>query len=169
MEFTFETEYNAKALAAMAKGLRKTIRKKHSRRSHIFGWIVTVLGILLVIADFALDFRTVITSLAILMIFLVLLFEDRINGWVAKKRLLPGTEKATAVFTEEEFVSTTEVGTTQWRYDKILLLGETADYFVFIFSMSHAQVYDKRSITGGTAEEFRGFIEERTGKKVQAI
>ena len=127
------------------------------------------MGVLLILATFALDFRTIVTSLAVLMIFLVLLFEDRINGWVAKKRLLPGTEKATAVFTEEEFVSTTEVGTTQWHYDKILMLGETADFFVFIFSMSHAQIYDKRSIAGGTAEEFRGFMEERTGKKVQAI
>lgn len=49
------------------------------------------------------------------------------------------------------------------------MLGETADSFVFLFRMSHAQIYDKGTITGGTAEEFRVFLEERTGKKVQSI
>lgn len=39
MEFTFDTVYDQRAVTAMAHGLRKTIRKKHSRRSHIFaGW-----------------------------------------------------------------------------------------------------------------------------------
>ena len=47
MEFCFETDYTTKALAAMAKALRKTVRKKHSRRSHNFGWIVFFLGLLL--------------------------------------------------------------------------------------------------------------------------
>ena len=32
MGFTFETEYSAKTMAFMARALRKTIRKKHSRR-----------------------------------------------------------------------------------------------------------------------------------------
>jgi len=40
MEFRFETVYNQKAFTSMAKALRKTIRKKRSKRSHIFGWMV---------------------------------------------------------------------------------------------------------------------------------
>lgn len=106
MEFTFETQYNAKTMAVMAKALRKTIRKKRSRRSHIFGWIVTVLGLLLIIIDFTFDFRTIITSIAVLAILIALLFEDQINGYLAKKQLLPGTEKAAAVFSEDGFIST---------------------------------------------------------------
>ena len=45
-EFTFETDYDISALSAMARALRKTVRKKQSRRSRIFGWTVAVLGIL---------------------------------------------------------------------------------------------------------------------------
>ena len=41
-----------------------------------------------------------------------------------------------------------------------------AIFFVFIYSANHAQVYDKNSMSGGTAEEFCRFIEEKTGKKV---
>ena len=169
MEFTFETQYNTKTMTIMAKALRKTIRKKHSRRSHIFGWIVTILGSFLVIKNFAFDFRTIITSIAILMILGALLFEDRLNGYIAKKRLLPGTEKAVSVFSENGFISTTDIGKSEWNYDRIMLIAETADFFVFIFSASHAQLYDKRHLHGGTADDFRRFIEQATGKQVQTI
>lgn len=169
MEFTFETQYNAKTMASMAKALRKTIRKKHSRRSHIFGWIVTVLGLLLAIKNFAFDFRTVITAIAILMILIALLFEDRINGYAAKKQLLPGTEKAVTVFSENGFISTTDIGKSEWNYDKIMIVAETADFFVFIFSEKHAQLYGKQHLQGGTVDDFRCFIEQATGKQVQVI
>ena len=170
MEFTFDTQYNAKTMAVMAKALRKTIRKQHSRRSHVVGWIVTVLAVLLLAASgFTLDLRTVITAMAVLAIFFTLLFEDRINGYVAKKRLLAGTERAVTVFRENGFLSTTEVGKTEWNYDKILTIAETGDFFVFIFSASHAQLYDKQSLQGGTADDFRRFIEAATGKQVQRI
>ena len=33
MKFTFDTEYNAKTMAVMARALRKTVRRRHSRRS----------------------------------------------------------------------------------------------------------------------------------------
>ena len=170
MAFTFETRYDTKALSVMARALRKTVRKKRSRRSHILGWIVIVLALLLVLADgFALDASTIITSLAALSLLLVFLFEDRLNGAVAKKRLLPGTEKAVTVFSEDNFVSTTDVGKTEWNYDMILAVAETPDFFVFIFSKNHGQVYDKRSLQGGTADDFRRFIEAAAGKPVQRI
>ena len=145
MEFRFETQYTAKTMAVMARALRKTIRKKRSRRS------------------------TVITLAAAAVILFALLFEDRINGYVASKQLLPGMEKAVTVFSEGGFTSTTDVGTTEWKYDKIAMLAETAGFFVFIFSASHAQLYDKQHLQGGTAEEFRHFIEQQTGKPVQQI
>lgn len=46
MEFTFETIYDQKAMKAMANALRKTVRKKRSRRSHIWGLIVCFWGLL---------------------------------------------------------------------------------------------------------------------------
>ena len=38
-------------MAVMAKALRKTVRKKKSQRSHIFGWTVVGLGILMCMFD----------------------------------------------------------------------------------------------------------------------
>lgn len=169
MEFTFDTTYDQEALTAMARTLRKTVRKKRSRRSHIFGCIVFVLALILALSASEFTFSTVITFLAALAIVVALLFEDQLNGYFAGKRALPGTEKATTVFTEENYTSSTAAGKTEWQYDNIGAIAETPAYFVFIFSSSHAQVYDKRSITGGTVDSFRNFLTEKTGKTIQSI
>lgn len=98
MEFTFETAYNAKTMTQMAKVLRKTVRKKHSRRSHIFGWLVIALGLVLMLSSDSWGVSTMVTGLAVAVILVVQLFEDRLNGMVARKRMLPGTERAVTVF-----------------------------------------------------------------------
>ncbi len=172
MEFVFETDYTAKVLTVMARAVRKTVRKKHSRRSHIFGWIVLVLALFLALPigeDASFEARDIITLIVSLILLLALIFEDRLNGFIAGKRMLPGTKHSSAVFGEENYISETEMGKTEWFYDKIDVLAETADYFVFVFGNNHAQVYDKNSISGGTADEFRSFIQEKTGKEIQKI
>lgn len=176
MQFTFQTAYNSKTLSIMAKCLRKTIRKAHSRRSHILGWVVILLALLLSFQTgeegFTVTFRTVITWAAALVMFLALLFEDRLNGYFASKRLLKGTELATAFFDTEmpdTFSSETAVGKSVFFYHKILLIAETKEYFVFIFSSSHAQIYDKSTLKGGSVNEFRQFLTERRGKSPLTI
>lgn len=169
MEFSFETTYDQKAMTAMAKGLRKTIRKKRSRRSHIFGWIVIVLAVLLVLRSGHLDLRAFVTLLAALLILLTLVFEDRLNGYFARKKMLPGSEKAVSLFSDASYSSATEVGKTEFYYEKIIALAETKDYFIFLFSNSHAQVYDKRTLSGGSVEEFRNFLKEKTQKTISRI
>lgn len=173
MEFKFQTAYDQKAITSMAKALRKTVRKKRSRRSHVFGAIVIVLSIMLALPlgdeKFVLDFRTVITWLVSAILLFVLLFEDRINGYIARKRMLPGLAQATVTFHAEHYCSETEIGKSEFKYDNITHLAETVDYFVFIFSQSHAQIYDKKSISGGTLEEFRAFISGVTGKEIEKI
>lgn len=172
MEFTIETFYDQKAAAAMARILRKTIRKKHSRRAHLFGWIVVVLALLLSLPlgeGASIDGGDVITWLVVLVLLAVLIWEDAINGWVARKRMLPGTSVSTCVFREEDYQSVTEMGETTWKYENILLIAETRDYFAFLFDQSHVQVYDKGNIAGGTVEEFRAFLTRRTEKEIQTV
>jgi len=173
MEFKCETAYNQEAVTAMAKAIRKTARKKKSRRSHIFGVIIIIFAILLTLPlgekEFILNFRTVFTWFVAAVLFFTLIFEDQINGYVARKRMLPGLEKASVIFTEDGYRSETEIGSSEFKYSTVMLLAETADYLVFVFSQSHAQVYDKNSITGGTMEEFREFLKKVTGKEIQTI
>ena len=167
--FSFETCYNQKALTVLAKALRKTIRKKHSRRCHIYGWIVVILGLLLslsTISSKGFTASAVITWLAILAILVATFAEDLLNGLAARGRMLPGSDKVLSEFAEDGYVTTAAAAKTEWKYDAVTLVAEMPAYFVFVFSKNHAQIYDKSSLTGGTAEDFGRFIAEKTGKDV---
>ena len=144
MNITFQTVYDRKALQTMARALRKTVRKKHSCRSHVFGWLVAV-------------------------IVAALIWEDRLNGYFAGKRALPGTKHTTSTFDEEGYTSTNAAGETRWNYANVYTVAETRDYFVFVLNANHAQVYQKENMTGGTAEEFRAFMEEKLGRPVEQV
>ena len=173
MGIQFETDYNMETLTAMAKGLRKTVRRKRSRRVHIFAAVVLVLGLLTILATTAggepLGASGVVMLLAMLMVILVSLFEDRLNAWFAKKRLLPGTEHAVATFEEDGYVSATSMSESKFSYAQIVAVAETERYFVFALSSHHTQAYDKRNIRGGSVENFRAFIAEKTGRPVEDI
>lgn len=173
MEFIFETVYDQKAVSAMAKALRKTLRKKRSRRSHIFGWIVVILALLLTLPigdrELVINSRTIITWIATAAIIIVFFFEDKLNAYIARKRMLAGSDQAKTVFGEENYCSESKVGKTEWPYANIREVAEVDDYFVFIFDQSHAQVYYKGALVGGTVEEFREFIAQKIGKAVQKV
>ena len=173
MEFIIETIYNQESITAMAEALRKTVRKKRNKRTHIMGWIIVLLAIFLVVPEkgeeFAIETNMIVTWIVVLIMVLTLLFEDKINAYIAKKRMIKGTEKAVTVFNEENYISTTDMGKTEWHYKNILQIAETKEYFVFIFDNSHAQIYDKNKFTKGSVEEFRTFICEKTGKEIQDI
>ena len=163
--FSFETDYDMNTFISMARALRMTIRKKHNKRSHIFGWGVVVLGIAFIFLG---DVR-VLHITAIAAIALALIFEDRLNAWVAMKRMLKGMEKARSDFYEDRYVSVTDIGTTEWNYDRIKAIAEDKDYFIFIFSESHTQAYDKRKMSGGTDLDFREFLMQKIGLNVLRI
>lgn len=173
MEFIFETNYDQKGITAMAKALRKTIRKKRSKRSHIFGAIIILCAILLSLPEkgeaFVITVNLVVTWIAVVVMVFTLLFEDRINGYIARRRMLPGMDKSIVTFKEDSYLSETEVGKTEFYYNNINTLVETDEYFVFIFNQNHAQIYDKKGIKAGTIQEFRAFISQKTEKEIQTI
>jgi len=173
MRFEFETLYDQGATKTMARALRKTIRKQRSKRSHIFGALIIIAALLLTLPRdgeaFALTVRIVVTWLIAAGMAAVLIWEDGMNGYFARKRMLPGTERAVTVFGEESYFSETVAGKTEFYYGNIHALGESKEYFVFVFSPNHAQIYDKRTMTGGTEAEFRCFIREKTGIEITEI
>ncbi len=89
MGIQFETDYNMETLTAMAKGLRKTVRKKRSRRVHIFAAVVLILGLLTILATTAggepLGASGVVTLLALLVVILVSRFRGQAERLVCEK------------------------------------------------------------------------------------
>ena len=169
MDFIIETTYDNAAMKAPARGLRKTLRAKRSRRSRIAATLVVILGMLLIWSRKTVDVRFILTAAIMLMIVFTLLREDDLNGRIAKKRGLPGLDSAVTTFGPENYHSVTALGETIFGYDKILALAETEDFFLLIFSPSHGQVYSKKGMSGGTEDAFRNFLEERTKLKFQII
>ena len=120
MNFRFETDYDLDTLTAMAKGLRRTVRKKRSRRVHVFAAITFLLCACVLLTGLLsgepFDARDAVTLLAVLTGLVTGLLEDRLNARAAKARLLPGTDHAgiaTQIKVEEEL----RVKEGKTRYD----------------------------------------------------
>ena len=173
MEFRFETDYNLETLTAMAKGLRKTVRRKRNRRTRIFAGIVLVIGLvssaLSIASKEPLRARNLLVLLAMLCVIYASLQEDRLNARAAKRRLLPGTEHAGCVFGEDGYTIKTSVTESRFSYAQIRAVAELPRYLVLALSNNQAQAFDKESLSGGTIEEFRTFLAEKTGKPIQMI
>jgi len=171
--FEFNTDYNLKSLTVMAKALRKTVRKKHSRRSHAFGWIMVFFLLIYFITmdktTLLFSFRTIVNFVVFIILLFTLVFEDKINGFFAGLRMIKGTEKANAVFYEDYLVSATEIGKTEFYYKNIKFIAENKDYFVFLLDKNHAQIYDKNSLKSNNVDEFRNFIKEKTKSDIKVI
>lgn len=171
MEFSFMTRYDRHAMTVLARVMRKTVRGTHNRRIRIVGLFLVLFAIFLALpvdGHFSL-FDGVTTLLPAVIILLVMRYEDTINGWLACKRILPENREALSAFNDSGYRSSTGMGDTVWRYDAIRQTAETPEYFVFLFDKHHAQLYDKSSLAGGTADEFRAFLQEKTGREVQAV
>ena len=173
MEFIFETNYDQKGIAVMAEALRKTIRKKKSKKQHVWAILIIILAVMLTIPkndeEFVITFNLVITWLAVIVMVFTLIFQDKINGYFARKRMIAGMEKSITTFKEDSYISATNIGKTEFYYKNILEVVESNDYFIFIFDKSHAQIYDKKGITKGNIDEFKTFITKKTEKEIKNI
>ena len=83
--------------------------------------------------------------------------------------MLPGMEQDETCFGEEGYRTVTGLGETSWHYDNIDQIARLDNYYVFVYSKNHAQVYDRRTLSRGTEEEFEAFLAEKTGKTIQVI
>ena len=144
MEFTAETTVDLRAMAALSRASRRTLGRRRSIAIHIFCWVVLVLDLLLSLLFWLGGDVPWLNLLLGLMLLGALLFEDRINGALGLRLVLPDTRQIQAVC-------------------------ETEDYFLLLLSRRHGQIYSKAGFTQGTLEAFRTFIAEKTGLPVPYI
>ena len=173
MTFEIRSDITNRSMTIAARVMRKVLRRKRSILWAIFGWSVFFINALLLIPfdgePFALDASTVISLLVEVMLLSVLLFQDRFNGMIACKNTLAGTKDYHIAFGEESYTVVTEVTTSTFRYELIDAMAESQDYIIFLMKKRYAQPLDKRTLTGGTVEEFKRFLEEKTGKTFRHV
>ena len=173
MTFEIHSDITNHSMTVAARAMRRVLLRKRSILWAIFGWSVFLFNALLLIPfngePFTLDASTVISLLVEVMLLSVLLFQDRFNGMIARKNALAGTKEYHIVFGEESYTVVTEGTTSMFRYELIDALAESQDYIIFLMKKRYAQPLDKRTLTGGTVEEFKRFLDEKTGKTFRRV
>ena len=92
-----------------------------------------------------------------------------LNGMIARKNALAGTKEYHVAFGEDSYTVVTAVTTSTFHYELIDALAESQDYIILLMKKRYAQPLDKRTLTGGTVEEFKRFLEEKTGKTFRRV
>ena len=173
MTFEIHSDITNRSMTAAARAMRKVMRRKRSILWAVFGWSVFLFNALLLIPfdgePFTLDASTVMSLLVEVMLMSVLLFQDRFNGMIARKNALAGTKDYHLAFGEDSYTVVTEVTTSTFRYELIDAMAESQDYIILLMKKRYAQPLDKRTLTGGTVEELKRFLEEKTGKTFRHV
>ena len=169
MEFICHTTYDQKALTAMARAVRKTVRAERSRIVRYQGWIIIGLLAISLWLSWGTLWQMVFSCVVISAMLLVYWKEDAINGYFAKRKALLGTDFADTIFYPDYYHVKTAAAESKWQYDKILALAETRDYFLLVMGMNHAMAIEKATLEGGSIPEFGRFIEKKSGRKIQNI
>ena len=167
MTFEIHSDITNRSMTIAARAMRRVLRRKRSIIWAIFGWTVFFINALLLIPfdgePFALDVRTATSLLVEVMLLSVLLFQDRFNGMIARKN------EYHVAFGEDSYTVVTVATTSTFRYELIDALAESQEYIIFLMKKRYAQPLDKSTLTGGTVEEFKRFLEEKTGKSFRRV
>ena len=173
MTFEIRSDITNRSMAIASRAMRRVLRRKRSIIWAIFGWSVFFINALLLIPfdgeSFTLDASTMISLLVEVMLLSVLLFQDRFNGMIARKNALAGTKEYHVAFGEDSYTVVTAATTSTFRYELIDAMAESQDYMILLMKKRFAQPLDKRTLTGGTVEEFKRFLEEKTGKTFRRV
>ena len=120
MEIICSTTYDRRALSALARALRKTVRRTRSRLLRVWCWVLLVLSLLSAWVSWG-EWGTVALNGAVAVLMLaVLLGEDAINAFFARRNALPGMEVCTVRFLEEHYETKIAGAATQWQYKSSL-------------------------------------------------
>ena len=173
MTFEVHSDITNRSMTIAARAMRKVLRRKRSILWAIFGWSVFFINALLLITfdgePFTLDASMVTSLLVEVMLLSVLLFQDRFNGMIARKNALAGTKEYHVAFCGDSYTVVTAATTSTFRYELIDALAESQDYIILLMKKRYAQPLDKRTLTGGTVEECKQFLEEKTGKTFRRV
>ena len=171
MTYKIKTSYGQAACTAMARALRKTVRKKRSIRSRILGIAIILLGALVTIGGIGdgITANAIVTWAAMAVVAVTLIFEDSLNAYIARKRMLRGSDVVESEFDADGYTTTAPAAQSRWGYQNIVALADTGRYIVFVLGTLHAQVYDKEGFVEGEPGEFLDFLSQRTGLEIKRI
>ena len=165
-----QTTLDRKAMTTLARITRRTLRRGRNGPVRMLAWFVVVLETFLtwVYIRGGQGGWPVNMLLAVIMLACILT-EDQVNGMVSLRQILPASREVNATFQENHYIHRTQGAETWWSYRQIKAIGEDKDYFAFVLDKNHGQIYAKEGFEWGSPDEFREFIQRRTGLKIRKV
>lgn len=170
MEFVNQTVIGKKELTALARGARKSVRRRRGHTIRGVGGVIILLNIFFAWTSLRIgDNRWWVNGVLALFLLVVIFGEDQLNGRISAKYVLPDAREVTTTFGPEQYVHVTVSSESRFTYDQIQAVCETEDYFLFYLNRNLGQIFDKNGFTQGTAMAFRDFISRKIGMPVRNI
>lgn len=102
---------------------------------------------------------------------MISVFADRVDAhrkWKEQKKY-EGTITSTQFFDDHFCDLSSSSITTSLSYSEVIAIEESENFFMLIYPGSRAVSVAKSDFTIGSPDDFRAFIEEKTGKKIRFI
>ena len=168
--FIIQTEINPKSMTALARMTRRTLRRGRNGPVRMLAWFIVALELFLTAVYIRAGAGGWLVNVLLACIMLsCILGEDYVNGAVGLRQILPASRTVNATFKEDGYVHRTQAGESWWPYRQIRAIVESGSHYAFLLDRTHGQIYDKEGFTWGTSDEFREFIQRKTGLKIQRI
>lgn len=169
-EYVVQTTVDRRAMTALAKAARKTLRRRRSRLVHTFGMAVTAVMLALALGRRMAGDGAWWVNLALALLMLaVIRSEDAVNGLIGLRQVQPGAREVTAEFSGGHYVHRAGDAVSRWQYEDVLAVCETGEYFILLLDSRRGQIYAKKGFTRGAPMAFRDFISRKTGKMIVYI
>jgi len=167
MEFTFEMNYDQKAMTAMARAIRKGLQEEQDKKSKIIGWAFVVLSAIILLSSGKFGWMQIVGGIVVVLFACYLIWQDTVNAFLALQKLGVKLRRGQWLFREDGYFSNTEAGESDYSYSNIFMVVESQGYMILVFHEGNAQIIDMSTIQGGTADDFRRLLRRQTSLTIQ--
>ena len=98
-----------------------------------------------------------------------LIWQDKVNGYLAMKRLPENLRSGKWLFREDGYFSDTEAGESDYSYESIFMMVESQGYMILVFHDGKAHIIDMSTIQGGNDGDFRRLLRKKTSLTIQTL
>lgn len=167
MEFTFEMNYNQKAMTVMARAMRKGLQEEQDKKSKVVGWIFVALTVLILLFSGSFGWMQIAACVLIACFAAYLIWQDQINAFLALRKLPAKMHTGKWLFREDGYFSDTEAGESDYSYKNIFMIVESQNYIFLVYHEGSAHIIDLSTIQGGTTADFRKLLRRQTSLTIQ--
>lgn len=169
MEFTFDLNYDLKAMTAMARAIRVGLQEEQNKKSKIIGWGFVALTVLILLFSSTFGWMQIVASIIIALFAAYLIWQDQVNAYFAMKKLPEKMRTGRWLFRDDGYFSDTEAGESDYSYKNIFMMVESQGYMILVFHEGRAHIIDLSTIQGGTAQDFRRLLRRETSLTIQEV